>query len=81
MSFKKFLWVDGIASLISTAFGFYIAYTFGEHWQGLFDYFKSFDMTVWVIVGVSLLLLIIISILLWYRKKKHTKTTFYEDPT
>lgn len=80
MSFKRFLWIDGIASLVSTALGFYLAYTFGEHWEGLFAYLKSFDMIVWVIVGLTLALLLAILGFLWYRKKKRLKASSYEDP-
>lgn len=79
MSFRKFLWVDGIASLCSTALGFYLAFTFGKHWEGLFSYLKSFDTIVWVIVGVGLLLVASIGVWLWLRKRK-SRQAKYEDP-
>lgn len=78
MSFKKFIIVDGIASLCSTAVGFYLAYTFGQHWKGLFEYLKGFDTIVWVIVGSALAVLAGILGWLWYRKKKKLKAP-HED--
>ena len=79
MSFKRFLLIDGIASLASTSVGFYLAYTFGSHWKNVFNYLKSFDILVWIITGSALVILIAILGFLWYRKKRLATKPGYDD--
>lgn len=65
MSFSKFLLVDGIASLISTSTAFYLAYTFGKHYEALLDYIKTFDLTMIGLIAASVLAA---AALIWYKK-------------
>lgn len=76
MSFTKFLWIDGIASLISTSTAFYIAYTFGKHYEVLLAYVKTFDVTLVIIIAASLLAVGgFIGYKRWNQRKKNPSLT------
>lgn len=70
MSFGKFLIMDGIASLISTTTAFYLAYTFGKHYEVLLEYLKTFDVTIMIVVSATVLAVIGF---IWYKKRSNAK--------
>lgn len=65
MSFKKFLLVDGFASLISTTTAFYLAYTFGKHYHILWDFIKTYDTSFLIALGI---LLVTVIGIIWYKR-------------
>lgn len=67
MSFPKFLWIDGIASLISTTSLFLLSYSLGRHYEKALDYLQTFDFTIVIIIGVAISA---IGALFWYKKKR-----------
>jgi membrane-associated protein len=70
MSFPKFLLMSGFASLISTTTAFYIAYTFGKHYEVLLDYLKTFDVAIIIVISASVLAVIGF---IWYKKRSNAK--------
>lgn len=69
MPFLKFIARDGFSCLISSSTLFYLGYSFGEHHEQIFEYFKTYEK-----IAITLLATIITTICLvvYYRKKKVT---------
>lgn len=72
MSFKKFLLIDGLASLISTSSAFYLAYTFGKHYEVIWEYIKNNHI---LFISIFAILLIAALAALWYKKSKKVSST------
>ena len=75
MSFRKFLLIDGLASLISTTSAFLLAYSLGDTISEIFfvvwQYIKNNNLFIPLF---AILLLLVISII-WYKKRKKETST------
>jgi membrane protein DedA with SNARE-associated domain len=66
MSFGKFLLLDGFAALISTTTAFLLAYSFGQHYEVLLEYAKTFDLTM---ISIVLGTVAAVGGFIWYRRR------------
>jgi membrane protein DedA with SNARE-associated domain len=65
MAFPVFIFRDGIACIISTITLFSIGYLFGEHYQLLLHYFKTYNL---IFLGLLLFLISSILLFIWYKR-------------
>lgn len=82
LPYKKFVFIDGAAALISTTTGFLVAYTlgkaFGHHFQVLFEYLKKLDV---VMILVAAAATVVILGFLWYKTTKKKALNHDEKST
>ncbi|MDR3623805.1 MAG: DedA family protein [Chlamydiales bacterium] len=67
MSFPKFLLIDGVAALCSTTSAFYLAYTFGQHYEPIWEYIKTYDIAF---ISAIAIVLVTLAGIIWYNKTK-----------
>jgi membrane protein DedA with SNARE-associated domain len=72
MSFTRFLWIDGVASLISTTSAFYLAYTFGKNFEVIWEYIKNNYI---LFIAISAILLTLGVLLYWFKCVKKRPTS------
>ncbi len=72
ISFPKFLFMDGIASFISTSLGFWLSYSFGHHWHAIFSFAKELGLPFWITAAAAAVIVLSCT-LLWIRKRRLLK--------